>query len=62
MTTRSYDYIAYIEFARLLKPKMPKQIDGGRAGFSVKLMPSMKVAKLRPEQARIFFDYGYRAD
>ncbi len=50
-------------FAKLLKPRMarePDRLKGGQiAGYGVKLMPSMRVAKLDQDQADIFKFYGY---
>jgi len=50
-------------FAKALKPRMarePDKIKGGQfSGFGVKLMPSMRKAKLDPDQAAIFKFYGY---
>jgi hypothetical protein len=50
------------QFARLLSDKMCRVPDGwvGEiSGYSVKLMPSFKQAKLLPEQAAVFTHYGY---
>lgn len=50
------------EFAKLLAPRMCHDPDGsqsGASGYSVKLMPKIKDAKLLPAQAEIFTYYGY---
>jgi len=49
-------------FAKILKPRMGREPDKRRgqiSGFGVKLMPSMRKAKLDPDQAAIFRHYGY---
>jgi hypothetical protein len=50
-------------FAKLLRPRMAREPDKARggqfSGFGVKLMPSMRKAKLDPDQAEIFKFYGY---
>jgi hypothetical protein len=50
------------EFAKLLKPRMcraPDGNDGEISGYSVKLMPKFRDAKLLSVQAEIFTHYGY---
>ncbi len=50
------------EFARLLNPRMCRVPDGNNgqvSGYSVKLMPRFKDAKLNPKQAEIYTFYGY---
>lgn len=47
-------------FARLLRPLMTCRSGRRRpAGYGVKLMPHMDEAKLSPDQAQIFHEYGY---
>lgn len=49
-------------FAKLLRPRMGREPDkkqGQISGFGVKLMPSMKNAKLERDQSEIFKFYGY---
>jgi hypothetical protein len=49
-------------FAKLLAPRMCGDPDGCKdtiSGYSVKLMPKWKDAKLLPAQAEIFTHYGY---
>lgn len=49
-------------FAKALKPRMarePNKVSGQISGFGVKLMPSMRKAKLDADQASIFKFYGY---
>lgn len=47
-------------YARLLRPRMARRPENKAiAGYGVKLMPSLHRAKLLPEQAQIFLDYGY---
>jgi hypothetical protein len=49
-------------FAKLLKPRMgrePNKKRGQISGFGVKLMPSMRKAKLDRDQSDIFKFYGY---
>ena len=52
-------------FAKLLKPRMAREPDKARggqfSGFGVKLMPSMRKAKLDQDQSEIFKFYGYPA-
>jgi hypothetical protein len=50
------------QYARLLRDRMAREPDnhGGKlSGFGVKLLPSFAKAKLDPDQAEIFRDYGY---
>lgn len=50
------------QFAKLLKPRMAREPNTRRgqiSGFGVKLMPSMRTAKLDHDQADIFKFYGY---
>jgi hypothetical protein len=50
------------QFAKLLLPRMCRAPDGNVgaiSGYSVKLMPRFKDAKLLAEQAEIFTYYGY---
>ena len=49
-------------FAKALKPRMarePNKVRGQISGYGVKLMPSMRKAKLDHDQAEIFKFYGY---
>ncbi|MGD1869501.1 MAG: DUF3800 domain-containing protein [Neomegalonema sp.] len=49
-------------FAKLLRPRMAKYRDdpaNTAAGYGVKLLPSLKGAKLLPEQSEVFRYYGY---
>jgi hypothetical protein len=46
-------------FARLLRPRMTMRATGVYAGYGVKLMPTIEKAKLLPDQAAIFHEYGY---
>jgi hypothetical protein len=50
------------EFAKALRDRMAREPDtktGQISGFGVKLLPSLKKAKLDPDQAEIFRFYGY---
>lgn len=50
------------QFARLLSPRMARHPDGTAglvAGYGLKLMPSLRKAKLDADQSAIFLEYGY---
>jgi hypothetical protein len=50
------------QFAKLLEPRMgrfPDILDGGIAGYGVKIMPSFRGARLTRDQEKIFKFYGY---
>lgn len=49
-------------FAEALRPRMTRYQDNPRnpvSGYGVKLLPSLRGAKLQPTQSRIFRHYGY---